>query len=92
MATKNGTRLKIDKSGRIVVPKRLRDHLGIHAEAELEVTPQPGGLFLRVVDQEPALVKVDGLWVHRGAAAPDADWEHVIDDVRNERIASVSRR
>lgn len=75
-----------------MVLKRLRDHLGIHAEAELEVTPQSDGIFVRVVDQEPALIKVDGLWVHRGTARADASWEHVIEDVRSERIASVSKR
>jgi AbrB family looped-hinge helix DNA binding protein len=91
MAPKNGTRLKIDKSGRIVVPKRVRDHLGIREQAELEITTQSGGIFVRVVDDEPALVKVDGLWVHRGSAPPDADWERVIDDVRNERITSLSK-
>lgn len=89
MANRNGTRLQIDKSGRIVVPKRLRDHLGIQAEAELELTAQSGGIFVRVVDEEPALVKVDGLWVHRGSARPGADWEHVIEDIRDERIASI---
>ncbi len=91
MASENGTRLKVDKSGRIVVPKRLRDHLGIRDEAELEITATSGGLFLRLIDEEPALIKVDGLWVHRGSARPDADWERVIEDVRNERIASISK-
>jgi hypothetical protein len=38
------------------------------------------------------LIKVEGLWVHRGIARADADWEHVIDEVRTERIASVSKR
>jgi AbrB family looped-hinge helix DNA binding protein len=89
MAPRNGTRLKVDKSGRIVVPKRLRDHLGIQADAELELTTQSGGVFVRVVDEEPALVKVDGLWVHRGSARPNADWERVIEDIRDERIESV---
>jgi AbrB family looped-hinge helix DNA binding protein len=82
---------KVDKSGRIVFPKRLRDQLGIRAEAELEITAQSGGLFVRVVDEEPALVKVDGLWVHRGSAGPEVDWERVIEEVRDERIASVSK-
>ena len=36
-----------------------------------------------------ALVKVDGLWVHRGSVQPDADWERVIENIRDERIASV---
>jgi AbrB family looped-hinge helix DNA binding protein len=91
MVRRNGTNLKIDKSGRIVLPKRWRDHLGIRAEAELVVTPQAGGIFVRVADEEPALLKVDGLWIHRGSANPDADWERVIEDVRDERIASVSK-
>lgn len=71
------------------MPKPLRDQLGIQAEAELEITAQSGGIFVRVVDEEPALVKVDGLWVHRGAARPGAGWEGVIDEIRAERIASV---
>jgi len=91
MAARNGTRLRVDKSGRIVVPKRLRDHLGIQAEAELEITAQSGGIFVRVVDEDQALVKVDGLWVHRGSGLPEADGEHVIEDIRNERIDSVSK-
>lgn len=91
MARRNGTRLKIDRSGRIVVPKRVRDLLGMREEAELEITTQSGGIFVRVVEDEPGLVKVDGLWVHRGSAPPDADWDRVIDDVRNERITSVSK-
>jgi AbrB family looped-hinge helix DNA binding protein len=89
MAQKNGARLRIDKSGRIVVPKRLREHLGIRPEAELELTAQSGGIFVRVVEEDQALVKVDGLWVHRGSARPEADWDHVIENLRDERIDSV---
>ena len=37
------------------------------------------------------LIKVEGLWVHRGTARADAGWKHVVDDVRRERIASVSK-
>jgi AbrB family looped-hinge helix DNA binding protein len=92
MASRNGTTLKIDKSGRIVVPKRLRDRLGIQAEAELELTAQSDGILVRVVNEDSALVKVDGLWVHRGSTRPDANWERVIDDIRDERIASVLAR
>jgi hypothetical protein len=64
MASRLGMRLKVDKSGKIVPPKRPRDQL----------------------------IEVEGLLVHRGTARADADWKSVIDDVRSERIASVSRR
>jgi hypothetical protein len=35
------------------------------------------------------MVRVDGLWVHQGAAEPGANWERVLEDVREERIGSV---
>ena len=87
MPQKNGARLKVDKSGRIVVPKRLRDHLGIQAKAEPERRPNRVGYLCALLIEDPALVKVDGLWVHRGSVRPEADWEHVIQDIRDERIA-----
>jgi bifunctional DNA-binding transcriptional regulator/antitoxin component of YhaV-PrlF toxin-antitoxin module len=85
----HGMTLKMDKSGRIVFPKRLRERLGLKPEMELEAVEKPGGLLLRLVEQQPSMVQVDGLWVHRGAAAPGANWERVLDDVRDERIQSV---
>jgi hypothetical protein len=35
------------------------------------------------------LIKIDGLWIHRGSVRPDADWERVNTNIRDERIASV---
>jgi len=35
------------------------------------------------------MVQIDGLWVHRGTARNAAIWEHVLDDVREERVQSV---
>ncbi len=65
--------LKIDKSGRIVFPKRLRERLGIKPETELEAVEQPGGVLLRPVEPQPSMIQVDGLWVHQGVAEPGAD-------------------
>jgi len=85
----DGKKLTIDKSGRIVVPKPLRQRLGLAPGTELEAVEQPGGVFLRTVEQRPVMIKVEGLWVHRGAAQPGANWDRVIEEVREERIASV---
>jgi AbrB family looped-hinge helix DNA binding protein len=82
-------KLTIDKSGRIVVPKPLRERLGLKPGTELEIVDQPGGVLLRKVEERPALVKVDGLWVHRGVAQPGANWDRVIREAREERIDSV---
>ena len=85
----NGMELRIDKAGRIVVPKPLRERLGFKPDTELEAIEQPEGVLLKRVQQRPSMVKVDGLWVHQGSAEPGANWERILEDVREERIASV---
>jgi AbrB family looped-hinge helix DNA binding protein len=81
--------LRIDKAGRIVVPKPLRERLGFRPDTELEAIEQPDGVLLKRVEQRPSMVKADGLWVHQGSAAPGANWDRVLEDVREERIESV---
>jgi AbrB family looped-hinge helix DNA binding protein len=65
--------VKIDKSGRIVVPKVLRDRLGLKPDMELQVHEQADGLLLRVPAPHPTMVKVDRLWVHQGTAQTNVD-------------------
>ena len=62
----NGMKLRIDRSGRIVVPKPLRKRLGLHPDQELELVEQSNGVLLRPVRQEPSLVKVGVSWFTRG--------------------------
>ena len=85
----NGMELRIDKSGRIVVPKPLRERLGFKPDMELEAIEQPDGVLLKRVEQRPSMIKVDGLWVHQGIPQPGANWERILADVREERIESV---
>lgn len=85
----NGMELRIDKAGRIVVPKPLRERLGFKPDTELEAIEQPEGVLLKRVAQRPSMVLVDGLWVHQGRAEPRANWERILEDVREERIESV---
>jgi AbrB family looped-hinge helix DNA binding protein len=85
----NGMEIRIDKAGRIVVPKPLRERLGFKPDTELEAIEQPEGLLLKRVEQGPSMVKVDGLWVHRGIPEPGVNWERIVEDVREERIQSL---
>lgn len=84
-----GMKLRMDKSGRVVFPKPLRKRLGLAAEMQLEAVEQSGGVLLRPVMQQPSMTQVDGLWIHQGAAEPGANWERVLDDVREERMQTV---
>jgi AbrB family looped-hinge helix DNA binding protein len=81
----NGMTLRIDTSGRIVVPKPLRERLGLKPDMELEVLEQLGGVLLRPVGQRPSMIGVDGIWVHQGVAEPGANWDRVLEDIRDER-------
>jgi AbrB family looped-hinge helix DNA binding protein len=81
--------LKIDKAGRIVLPKTLRERLGFRPDTELEAIEQPDGLLLKRVEQRPSMVKVDGLWVHQGSAKPGTNWDRILEGVREERLESV---
>lgn len=84
-----GMRLRIDKAGRIVVPKRLRERFGFVPDRELEVVEQPHGVLLKPVEERPSMAQIDGLWVHRGIPEPEAKWERVLADIRDERIESL---
>jgi AbrB family looped-hinge helix DNA binding protein len=85
----DGMALRIDKAGRIVVPKPLRERLGFKPDTELEAIERPEGVLLKRVEQRPSMAKVDGLWVHQGSAEPGANWERILEDVREGRIESV---
>ena len=82
-------KLRIDKSGRVVVPQHLRERLGLKPGTELEALDQSGGVLLRAVEELPAMIKIEGLWVHQGVAQPGANWDRVLQEVRAERIESV---
>ncbi len=81
--------LTIDKAGRIVIPKSMRDRLGLKPNMEVEIVEHADGVLLRPVEQRPSMLKVEGLWVHQGTAAPDAHWAQVLDEVREERLDAV---
>jgi AbrB family looped-hinge helix DNA binding protein len=81
--------LRIDRSGRIVLPRDVRVRLGLKPDSELELMEQPGGVLLRPLDRRPSMTKVDGLWVHCGTAEANSNWERALDDIREERIQSV---
>jgi bifunctional DNA-binding transcriptional regulator/antitoxin component of YhaV-PrlF toxin-antitoxin module len=53
-------RVAIDGVGRLVIPKALREELGVHGPANLEVTAADGRLELSVVDVPARVEDRDG--------------------------------
>jgi AbrB family looped-hinge helix DNA binding protein len=81
--------VKIDKAGRIVVPKPIRDRLGLHEGSDLEIEETPEGVMLKPVEERSAMVKKRGLWVFTGKVPPGWDPVKAVEDAREERIRDI---
>ena len=64
------TTVTIDRAGRIIVPKALRDALQLEAGDTLELESEGERLTLRPVRAGSALRKEQGVWVFRRGGAP----------------------
>ena len=78
--------LTIDKAGRVILPKPLRDRLGLHAGSDLEIQETKDGVMLRPAARRPSMVKKGSFWVHTGELPPGYDVLKAIDDDRDERM------
>lgn len=67
----NGMRSTIDKAGRLVIPKTLRDSLGL-VPGEVEVTPDGAGLHIEPIADD-RLEDEDGLLVIPAAEVTISD-------------------
>ena len=86
----NGMTLKMDKAGRVILPKPVRERLGLHEGSDLEMQETPEGLMLTPADRQPSMVKKDGLWIHTGKVPPGFDAVQAIRADREDRIRKQS--
>ncbi len=75
----------IDRLGRIVVPKAVRDRLHLVPGTNLELTADAGGIRIVPVNSEPSLVRKEGILIHHGTETTDLDIRKVIDQERANR-------
>jgi len=88
----NGMELQIDRAGRIVVPKKVREHLGLKPGSSLRLEERANSLVLYKVDDQPSLMEVDGLLVHTGKLPAGYDWNSLVEQDREERILELIER
>jgi AbrB family looped-hinge helix DNA binding protein len=79
-------RLTLDKAGRIVLPKPLRDELRLEAGDTLEVESSSDVITLRPTRGNAQLRKKRGIWVYRsGEPLSQAAVDKTVEEVRRER-------
>jgi len=82
--------LRIDKAGRIILPKPLRERLQLREGCELLLEERPDGLVLRPVEHQSSMAQEHGIWVHQGQAPGAFNWDTIVDAIRDERIRDAS--
>ena len=77
--------LKMDKAGRVILPKPVRDRLGLTAGSDLELRETAEGLMLEPARRRPSLVKEGSFLVHTGTLPSGYDILKSIDAERQDR-------
>lgn len=77
----------IDKFGRVIIPKEIRDHLGLKPGALLQIIEQDDNVLLKSVSQKKALSRKNGVLVFTGKAIGDI--ESAIEQERDERLKDL---
>jgi bifunctional DNA-binding transcriptional regulator/antitoxin component of YhaV-PrlF toxin-antitoxin module len=67
----------------------IRERFGLTPDRDLDLIEQSNGVLIRPREEVPSMIKIDGLWVHQGKPEAGAQWDRVIDDVREERAHST---
>ena len=82
--------VQIDKAGRIVLPKRIRERLSLRPGSSLSVEEGPDGVLLRPLEQRISLVENAGMLVHMGQPVASLDWDRLVEDAREEHFRDIA--
>ena len=86
------TTVTLDSAGRVVIPKILRDELGLAPGDALALESDGERVTLRPVRPGSALRKEQGIWVFRsGRKISASETDHVLEDLREERVRGSTR-
>jgi AbrB family looped-hinge helix DNA binding protein len=79
-------RLNIDKAGRVVIPKPLREELHLEPGDSLEMESAGEQITLRPLRGTGPLSKEHGVWVFRsGQPLPASATDEMLEQLRKER-------
>ncbi len=77
----------LDRFGRIVIPKKIREDLHLQVGSSIRIEEGDGKIVLKPIEGEPSLLKKDGVLVFSGKAVGNV--ETAIEEHRQERNKSL---
>lgn len=83
------TTITVDRAGRILIPKTLRQELQIGPGNVIELQSEGEQITLRPVRPKALLKKERGVWVYQGDAT-DASIPGLIDKERDKRLRGLA--
>lgn len=78
----------LNRFGRVVVPKDIRDRLGLRPGTEIEIDEKGNEVVLKPVEHEPSLMVKEGILVYSGKATGDI--RDAVRAQREERVKQLS--
>ncbi len=78
-------KITLDKAGRVVLPKPLRDQLQLGPGDSLQLESEGERITLRPIRPKVMLKKECGIWVYQGDSS-DASIPDLLDREREERL------
>ena len=81
-------KLTLDKAGRVVLPKPLRDRLQLAPGDALQLEAEGDRITLRPVRPQVTLKKELGVWVYQGEST-DASLPDLLDRERENRLREI---
>jgi AbrB family transcriptional regulator (stage V sporulation protein T) len=84
-------KISLDKAGRLVLPKALREEMQLSAGDTLVLESEGERIMLRPVRARVLLQKERGVWVYQGEPS-NASLPDLIDQQRAERLRDILSR
>lgn len=78
----------LDKYGRVIIPKKLRELLGITANTNLSIREEGNRIIIEPIVDKTNIIEKDGILVYTGNL--DIDPDEWIKHLRNKRVETLS--
>jgi AbrB family looped-hinge helix DNA binding protein len=79
-------KLRLDKLGRVLLPKPLRARYGLRPGTELEISEGAKEFVIRPARATPSMVNDRGIWVHQGTPVDEIDFAKALREDREQRL------